>query len=111
MTFTHTFDVAKFAGCKPWTVPRLPGARLMYCYGEKTTWNKAEVATGKTFTVPTLPVSKFDVYYDPPKKNKGWLLNSLSTRNARSSSRRCWKVSWHSGGDVLDQVNMPKTRL
>lgn len=59
MTFTYTFDVAKFVV----TALDLPKwEQLMYCYGEKTTWNKvlkqAEVATGKTLTVPRLPVSR-----------------------------------------------------
>ncbi|KAF9774647.1 hypothetical protein IL306_007317 [Fusarium sp. DS 682] len=59
MTFTYTFDVAKFV-VAALDLPQWN--ELMYCYGEKTTWNEflrqAEEARG----------SKFDVSYDPPEK-------------------------------------------
>ncbi|KAF5621044.1 uncharacterized protein FTJAE_11384 [Fusarium tjaetaba] len=59
MTFTYTFDVAKFV-VAALDLPKWE--ELMYCYGEKTTWNKvlkqAENAIG----------SKFDVSYDPVEK-------------------------------------------
>ncbi|KAJ4123948.1 hypothetical protein NW765_006993 [Fusarium oxysporum] len=59
MTFTYTLDVAKFV-VAALDLPKWE--ELMYCYGEKTTWNKflkqAEEAIG----------SKFDVSYDSPEK-------------------------------------------
>lgn len=48
MTFTYTFDVAEFV-VAALDLPKWD--ELMYCYGEKTTWNKflqlAEETTGK----------------------------------------------------------------
>ncbi|EWG55511.1 hypothetical protein FVEG_13505 [Fusarium verticillioides 7600] len=59
MTFTYTFDVAKFV-VAALDLPQWE--ELMYCYGEKTTWNKflkqAEDAID----------SNFDVAYDPAEK-------------------------------------------
>ncbi|EXA30745.1 hypothetical protein BFJ63_vAg16973 [Fusarium oxysporum f. sp. narcissi] len=68
MTFTYTFDVAKFVIA---TLDLPKWDELMYCYGEKTTWNEflkqAEEVTG----------SKFDVSYDPPEKLQKGEVTSL----------------------------------
>ncbi|PNP84974.1 hypothetical protein FNYG_01671 [Fusarium nygamai] len=74
MTFTYTFDVAKFV-VAALDLPKWE--ELMYCYGEKTTWNKvlkqAEDAIG----------SKFDVAYDPVEKlEKGEVTELPFNRNA-----------------------------
>ncbi|KAF5535416.1 hypothetical protein FNAPI_12059 [Fusarium napiforme] len=74
MTFTYTFDVAKFV-VAALDLPKWE--ELMYCYGEKTTWNKvlkqAEDAIG----------SKFDVAYDPAEKlEKGEVTELPFNRNA-----------------------------
>ncbi|KAF5967094.1 hypothetical protein FCOIX_12143 [Fusarium coicis] len=74
MTFTYTFDVAKFV-VAALDLPKWE--QLMYCYGEKTTWNKvlkqAEDAIG----------SKFDVAYDPAEKlEKGEVTELPFNRNA-----------------------------
>ncbi|TLD30927.1 hypothetical protein PspLS_02233 [Pyricularia sp. CBS 133598] len=59
MTFTYTFDVAKFVVASL-DLPKWD--ELLYCYGEKITWNEflrqAEEVTG----------SKFQVAYDSPEK-------------------------------------------
>ncbi|KAH7230678.1 uncharacterized protein BKA55DRAFT_696595 [Fusarium redolens] len=68
MTFTYTFDVAKFVIA---TLDLPKWDELMYCHGEKTTWNEflkqAEEVTG----------SKFDVSYDPPEKLQKGEVTSL----------------------------------
>ncbi|KAM0346543.1 hypothetical protein ACHAPY_011652 [Fusarium culmorum] len=68
MTFTYTFDVAKFVIA---TLDLPKWDELMYCYGEKTTWNEilkqAEEVTG----------SRFDVSYDPPEKLQKGEVTSL----------------------------------
>ncbi|KAG9498264.1 hypothetical protein J7337_011160 [Fusarium musae] len=74
MTFTYTFDVAKFV-VAALDLPQWE--ELMYCYGEKTTWNKflkqAEDAIG----------SKFDVAYDPAEKlEKGEVTELPFNKNA-----------------------------
>ncbi|CAG7562570.1 unnamed protein product, partial [Fusarium equiseti] len=74
MTFTYTFDVARFA-VAALDLPKWD--ELMYCYGDKTTWKEflkqAEEARGKTMlgnTIQRLWISrcKFDVSFDPPEK-------------------------------------------
>ncbi|KAF4341686.1 hypothetical protein FBEOM_4359 [Fusarium beomiforme] len=68
MTFTYTFDVAKFV-VAALDMPKWD--ELMYCYGEKTTWNQflkqAEEARG----------CKFDVSYDPLEKLQKGEVTSL----------------------------------
>ncbi|QGI68561.1 hypothetical protein CEK27_012532 [Fusarium fujikuroi] len=76
MTFTHTFDVAKFV-VAALDLPKWE--RLMYCYGEKTTWNKVL----KQAEADKMIGSKFDVSYDPPEKlNKGEVSELPFNRNA-----------------------------
>lgn len=97
MTFTYTFDVAKFVIA---TLDLPKWDELMYCYGEKTTWNEflkqAEEVTGKIIPrnciyrlstyvsffeademLPHFIGSKFDVSYDPPEKLQKGEVTSL----------------------------------
>ncbi|RGP77128.1 nmra-like family [Fusarium longipes] len=72
MTFTYTFDVARFVVA----ALDLPSwEEVMYCYGEKTTWNEflmqAEEARG----------TKFEVSYDPLEKLQKGEVTSLPSNN------------------------------
>ncbi|KAK5632191.1 hypothetical protein RRF57_007905 [Xylaria bambusicola] len=56
MTFTHTFDVAKFV-VAALDLPEWD--EIMYCYGEKISWNEFLKLAEET---------RFNVAYDPPEK-------------------------------------------
>lgn len=59
MTFTYTFDVAKFVAA---FLDMPKWEETTYCYGDKTTWNEfvklAEEARGSKFTVTYDPIEK-----------------------------------------------------